>query len=222
MAVTLPFPVRFSQICNGFNVEGYGFSNSFNAFRRGGGIVPNTTPFNQIGLATVSEPLRMSQFNGFTIPSRTGSVFLADVGLDAVTTEYGDQLGSALSAVRMLNTGQFQGLVNENGGTTDWYNLFYWRTGGDSNFWSYKAFLLDGGRAGMTIINGGYTTDWLSTSNSPEWDVAAYTSAPFQRTAYATRQFRLDLALTTNTSNIVASAIITLNASSRTNSGEIP
>lgn len=40
------------------------------AFREGGGIVPASgTAFDQIGAGTAEDPLKLSQFSGFTVPS---------------------------------------------------------------------------------------------------------------------------------------------------------
>ena len=57
---------RFSSVRTAFNTEGYGISTRLSAYARGGSIVPNTAAFNQIGTAG---SLRLSQFNGFTVPS---------------------------------------------------------------------------------------------------------------------------------------------------------
>jgi hypothetical protein len=71
-------PARFNSdlvggtrryIRTAFFDQGYGVSERFSGYARGAGIVPNTAPFSTIGLGTVGSPLRMSQFNGFTVPS---------------------------------------------------------------------------------------------------------------------------------------------------------
>ncbi len=83
MAVTILNPARFNDdgglgtrryIRAAFFDEGYGSSTSFYAYRRGGGIVPDTASFSGIGLGTAGSPLRMSQFSGFTVPSRAATV----------------------------------------------------------------------------------------------------------------------------------------------------
>jgi hypothetical protein len=66
---TISTPARFSSVRTAFNAEGYGISTSFFAYRQGGGIVPATSGFNVIGAGTAGDPLRMSQFSGFTVPS---------------------------------------------------------------------------------------------------------------------------------------------------------
>jgi hypothetical protein len=77
MAVTIVNPARFNDdglgtrrfIRAAFFDEGYGVSTSFAAYAQGAGIVPATAAFNAIGAGTAGDPLRMSQFSGFTVPS---------------------------------------------------------------------------------------------------------------------------------------------------------
>jgi hypothetical protein len=78
MAITILNPARFNDdggagtrrfIRAAFFDEGYGSSTSFAAYAQGAGIVPNTAAFNAIGAGTAGDPLRMSQFSGFTVPS---------------------------------------------------------------------------------------------------------------------------------------------------------
>lgn len=67
MATTISNPATFSSVRAAFSAEGYGSSTSFYAYRQGGGIVPATSDFNQIGAGTSGDPLQLSQFNGFTV-----------------------------------------------------------------------------------------------------------------------------------------------------------
>lgn len=78
MAITILNPARFNNdggvggrqfIRAAFFDEGYGSSESFFAYRQGGGIVPSTSTFNIIGAGTAGDPLRMSQFSGFVVPA---------------------------------------------------------------------------------------------------------------------------------------------------------
>lgn len=191
------------------------------AFREGGGIVPASgTTFDTIGAGTLEDPLRLSQFSGFTVPSPTGTVYMEAVSLNASNQEYNDQPGSALAGVRMLDTGEFQGIINDSD-QVGWYTLFNWRTGGATSFWSFRATQTLGGQSGSNIVNGTYTTGWVAASTLPQWDVAGYSNS-FQRFGQATRTFTLELALTSNTSNVLASASISITATASTNAGEIP
>lgn len=57
----------FSSVRTAFNTEGYGIAGNLAAYRRGSGIVPNTSEFNVIG--GPGQGLALSQFVGFTVPS---------------------------------------------------------------------------------------------------------------------------------------------------------
>lgn len=70
MATTISNPASFSSVRTAFNAEGYGISSSFFAYRQGGGIVPATSGFNAIGAGSGGDPLQLSQFNGFVVPSQ--------------------------------------------------------------------------------------------------------------------------------------------------------
>ena len=74
MPTTISSPAGFKSVRTAFNAEGYGdgVSNSFLAYRQGGGIVPTTSPFNAIGAGVGSpqpDKLQLSQFNGFSVPN---------------------------------------------------------------------------------------------------------------------------------------------------------
>jgi hypothetical protein len=69
MPTTISNPASFSSVRSAFSAEGYGSSTSFFAYRQGGGIVPATSAFNVIGAGSAGDPLRLSQFSGFTVPS---------------------------------------------------------------------------------------------------------------------------------------------------------
>ena len=55
-------PPTFSSVRNEFSSKGMGIANSLYAYRRGGGIVPET--LTQIGYGTEQSPLKLSQFAG--------------------------------------------------------------------------------------------------------------------------------------------------------------
>ncbi len=87
MATTIPASgTKFSDVRNAFNTEGYGISTSFFAYRQGGGIVPSSSAFDVIGAGTGGDPLRLSQFSGFTVPTpvnfTTASYFTAGLSDD--------------------------------------------------------------------------------------------------------------------------------------------
>jgi hypothetical protein len=74
MARTIRNPAAFNSgdglsVRTSFFNEGYGISGSFKAYAQGGSIVPASSAFNAIGAGTVGDPLRLSQFSGFTVPT---------------------------------------------------------------------------------------------------------------------------------------------------------
>jgi hypothetical protein len=234
MGTEISTPATFSSVRSAFFNERYTETyteipgeplapapTNLNAYRRGGGFVPNTAAFSTIATGVGDDLLRLSQFSGFTVPSRTGTVYLEAVSLDAETLEYNNQAGSALAGVRMLDTGEFQGLINDSSPSGGWSTLFNWRTGGATSFWSFRATQTTAFQSGSNIVNGTYTTGWVAASTLPQWDVAGYSNS-FQRFGSATRIFTLELALTSDTSNVLASASISIQASSQTNAGEEP
>jgi len=97
MAVTIVNPARFNDdglgtrrfIRAAFFDEGYGVSTSFLAYRQGGGIVPATSAFDAIGAGTAGDPLRMSQFSGFTVPSLSLDTQTVTVGSLNLGGSYG-------------------------------------------------------------------------------------------------------------------------------------
>jgi hypothetical protein len=216
-------PASFSSVRTAFNAEGYGISDSFFAYRQGGSIVPATSTFNGIGAGTEGDPLQLSQFSGFSVPTVTGTVYLENVGLNASSQAYNDQPTSSLAGVRMLDSGEFQGIINDQN-QSGWYTLFNWRTGGTTSPWSFKAtqtFAIGATSGGTTTASGDFTTGWVAASTLPEWYVATNTNS-FQRSGTIVRIFTLELALTSDTSNVLATASISLQSASVTNAGEEP
>ena len=130
MAVTIVNPARFNDdglgtrrfIRAAFFDEGYGSSTSFFAYRQGGGIVPATSAFDVIGAGTAGDPLRMSQFSGFTVPSPVVISIANDtITADAVyesdfdfnSTTYGIYSNGLIAAfATSTNGGANDGLTN--------------------------------------------------------------------------------------------------------------
>jgi hypothetical protein len=62
-------PASFTSVRSAFQTRGYGTANnSLLAYRQGGGIVPSSSAFDGIGAGTSGDPLRLSQFSGFSVP----------------------------------------------------------------------------------------------------------------------------------------------------------
>jgi hypothetical protein len=98
MPTSISSPASFSSVRTAFNTEGYGISTSLFAYRKGGGIVPNTSQFNPIG----GSPLQLSQFNGFSVPSPVISIEYILVSVDDV---YMDPLDYQIAEYGILSNG---------------------------------------------------------------------------------------------------------------------
>ena len=108
----------FSSVRSAFNTEGYGngVSNSFLAYRQGGGIVPFTPAFNSIGAATPGDDLRLSQFNGFTVPGVIAS--LSNHSTSAFhTVSSPPSAGPSAAASLIVNNTPSNSVLNMQGGT---------------------------------------------------------------------------------------------------------
>jgi hypothetical protein len=122
MPTTIPPQATFSSVRNAFNTEGYGISTSFFAYRQGGGIVPATSAFDVIGAGTAGDPLRLTQFNGFTVPSPVVISIANDtIAADAVyesdfdfnSTTYGIYSNGLIAAfATSTNGGGSDGITN--------------------------------------------------------------------------------------------------------------
>ena len=98
MAITIINPARFNDdgglgtrtfVRAAFFDEGYGVSNRLSGYAQGAGIVPATAAFNQIGAGTVGDPLRLSQFSNFTVPSLSLDTQTVTVGSLNLGGSYG-------------------------------------------------------------------------------------------------------------------------------------
>ena len=126
MPTTISNPASFSSVRTAFNTEGYGISTSFFAYRQGGGIVPATSGFNAIGAGTSGDPLQLTQFNGFTVPSSDvisiANDFIAadavyESDLDFNTATYGIRSNGTIDASHTsTNGGGSDGLTHN----TNW------------------------------------------------------------------------------------------------------
>jgi hypothetical protein len=136
MATTISNPATFSSVRNAFNTEGYGTSTSFFAYRQGGGIVPATSAFNQIGAGTAGDPLQLSQFSNFTVPARlqTITAHTVNTSRDAVGA-YVYNSSQATSEIYVSTDGKIYGR-----GSTQWTQSFVSASGfiliDNSDYWA--------------------------------------------------------------------------------------
>ena len=166
MATTISNPASFSSVRTAFNAEGYGISTSFFAYRQGGGIVPATSGFNAIGAGTGGDPLQLSQFSGFSVPSpvvisiandyiATDTVYESD--LDFNTTTYGIRSNGTIDA----------SATSTLGGTTDGTtNGTNWITPTSSaSLYEVRATKV----SGDTPNAGSALNTWLACSTTRSW-----------------------------------------------------
>lgn len=158
MATSISNPATFSSVRTAFNTEGYGTSTSFYAYRQGGGIVPATSEFNAIGAGTGGDPLQLSQFNGFSVPSR---VVLYN---DTVTNE--PERGVAYTGRYQLgNDGNIY--LTDSFGTL--FNYTPWLISGSASDYQARMGTLDG--SGGTTGGEAFDT-WLGLNMTREWTLA--------------------------------------------------
>ena len=174
MAVTIVNPARFNDdglgtrrfIRAAFFDEGYGVSSSFAAYAQGAGIVPATSAFDVIGAGTAGDPLRMSQFSGFTVPSldvisiandyiSTDTVHESD--LDFNTTTYGIRSNGTIDASATSTLG------GQSDGTTNGSN---WITPTSSaSLYEVRATKV----SGDTPNAGSALNTWLACTTTRSW-----------------------------------------------------
>lgn len=170
MAVTILNPARFTNdpagsrrmIRTAFFDEGYGVSGSFKDYRQGGPIVPATSAFDVIGAGTVGDPLRMSQFSGFTVPSQA-TVAIEDLGLYA-------------SVGAVFNGQAYTGLTFNTDGTLS-YNLYVLNSGAGRN-----VTLSQGGTTlatGSLSISGNVSGMWKLSGNASDYQIYVSQSGSF-------------------------------------------
>lgn len=211
MATTISNPASFSSVRTAFNAEGYGISTSFFAYRQGGGIVPATSGFNAIGAGTGGDPLQLTQFNGFTVPSPiqvnvTDQYFFAGSGgfeSAFADSRYGlSNLGNAFYEITGdTSTGQLN-IPGE------------WLVSGNGALVSVKATILSQSIGVESTLSGTFGT-WLPMTGEYVWSLQS-SLGRFDSADSSDVTFRIDLALTSDTSTILDTANIQLAVQTQT------
>jgi hypothetical protein len=176
MATTISNPASFSSVRFAFFNERYtetyteipgeplpAAPTNLNAYRRGGGFVPDTAAFSAIATGVGEDKLRLSQFSGFTVPSR-GTPSISNKTTSALGGGY--QSGSASASVGHYfysdKTYEIQaqaiGLPAYEE-TTDGDQGFQadWLIGGNASDFSMK-WTTGGGAPDVAIIGGVFAT----------------------------------------------------------------
>lgn len=159
MPTTISNPATFSSVRNAFNTEGYGTSTSFFAYRQGGGIVPDTSAFNIVGAGTAGDPLQLSQFSNFTVPS--------------VITLNNDNVSWAppipVATVQWATTlDGWVAYTNNNGDTVNQYR--YCPSGVSTSLFEVRADVTSGF---IDFSSPAPTGTWLSCSETRAWNLTS-------------------------------------------------
>ena len=156
MPTSISNPASFSSVRTAFNTEGYGISNSLFAYRQGGGIVPATAPFNAIGAGTAGDPLQLSQFSGFSVPSIVvDTVFIEDLDLYA-------------SVGAVFNGTAFTSLIFNTDGTLGYYlYLLNSGTGRSTSIYQGATTIASGGISLTGLVSG----MWKLSGNASDYEI---------------------------------------------------
>lgn len=217
MATTILNPAKFNPnsgngIRGSFFNEGYGISGSFKAYAQGAGIVPATAAFNQIGAGTVGDPLRMSQFSGFVVPSPI-QVNVTNQTIYAQFAGYESAYASARYGLSNLGNAFFQ--EEGDSGNTERQNIAgEWLVSGNGALISVKATLLSHSDTLYSNLSGTFGT-FLPMTGEYEW-ILDSSLGQFQSQDSSDATFRIDLALTSDTNTIIDTAEITLSVQTQT------
>lgn len=212
MATTISNPASFSSVRTAFNAEGYGISTSFFAYRQGGGIVPATAAFNAIGAGSGGDPLQMSQFSGFVVPSP----IQVNVTNQVITAQFAGY-ESAFAAARYGLSNLGNAFFQEEGDNfdTERQNIAgEWLVSGNGALISVKATLLSHSDTIFSSLGGTFGT-FLPMTGEYEW-ILDSSLGQFQQQDISVATFRIDLALTSDTNTILDTAEITLEVQTQT------
>ena len=235
MATTIINPAQFNSgggnsIRSAFNTEGYGVSTSFFAYRQGGGIVPATAAFDGIGAGTVGDPLRMSQFSGFVVPSQLAVSFAASYTIEGAAFTTTSSSTTCVTRFTLLSNGNAEaeataggfaefGDTNElavdavvvadssSAGLLGPHTLEQWLDAGSAG--DVSVFVTS---TGSTLLAGSAAlSTYLALSTDRTWSLRAarFSSGFTSAAATLTVQF----VETANTANVLDTATVYLSAS---------
>jgi hypothetical protein len=209
---TISNPASFSSVRTAFNTEGYGISTSFLAYAQGAGIVPATAAFNAIGAGTGGDPLQLSQFSGFVVPSPI-TVNVTNQIISAQFAGYESAFAQARYGLSNLGNAFFQE-VGDNFDTERQNIAGEWLVSGNGALISVKATLLSHSDTLYSNLSGVFGS-FQPMTGEYEW-ILESSLAQFQQQDSSVATFRIDLALTSNTNTILDTAEITLEVQTQT------
>lgn len=214
---------------------------SLSEYYRGGAYVPSGTT-SAYGTIPTSGPINIGVFRGtqksvlqdlsnhtiYVERSATGSDFYnqssALARLTVSTSGKLIGLGSTGWNSQVTATGSISIDGNEywndtQGGSTETVELEDWLIGGGASNYSIRMRVVTSGSPDgvYRVVSGSYDT-WLPMSEDREFYVASYSTSS-QRSSAIARVCALEIALSTNTSNILKSCAITLWTSASSEQG---
>ena len=220
MPTSISNPATFSSVRTAFNTEGYGTSTSFYAYRQGGGIVPATSPFNAIGAGTSGDPLRLSQFSGFSVPSlyTAPTVSLGDHTLAGTSdnfepltsTIYFVLNSSGMSLVSYSSTATSAEVTIDGGAPSipGDYNIETWLDSGTNS--DVAVYVTQ--TSGSTLVAGSDSLgSYLNLGTTRQWGLQATRSTVGSQSKAATLSVSLVEAI--NTANVLDTATINISVS---------
>jgi hypothetical protein len=217
---------------------------SLSEYVRGGLYVPSGTTSSYGTIPTTNSNINMGVFRG--TQKVVELVNISNHTINTSRTSYGDGPSSALSEFRLFSNGgmslvgsvawfpdySVEGFITIDG--SDYFSdtlagstatvpvTNEWLQSGTPSLYSARATIISSDTPnGSTQIRYGTFGSWVAITSDLNWGVIA-ASTDSQRSASMDTIFTLDIALTSNLSNILDTATITLQSAAQTFAGEIP
>ena len=148
----------------------------------------------------------------------SGTITLNNMAPYAMAISYTDRIASSLASLKIssssiiLNSTAYGDDAEASGPSS-----YTWLSGGSFNLYSAKLSVTG---SALEVGSSGINT-WLPLTTDLKWTLISNSSAN-QRSVYKTVTGTLSIALSTNVSEVLAIANVSITANARTNSGEIP
>lgn len=259
MSTTIPaLNTKLSDVRFAFFNEGYTVSGSeipgeprppapanLLQYAQGGGFVPNTSIFDAIGAGTAGDPLRLSQYSGFTVPPSSAIATLTNhTGIVEHSVNAPSGEASTFTELRIGNNGAItiqgstgwsssyfsQGTIliddveywdsSFDGSQSDPINVQNWLIGGGNSLYSCRGTIQAGSTSpdGFTTFRYGTFGSWISLAGSPTFSVQTSATSSYPNRAI-TLVLLLEFARTDSLSNILGSCTITISGEATFSTG---
>ena len=209
---------------------------NLNAYRRGGGFVPDTEAFSAIATGVGEDRLRLSQFSGFTVPTRSAIATLTNhTGIVEHSVNANQGEASTFTELIIGNNGAItiqggtgwsafyfsQGTIliddieywdsSFDGSLSDPINVQNWLIGSGASNYSCRGTIQAGSTSpdGFTTFRYGTFGSWISLAGSPTFAVQTSATSSYPNRGI-TLVLLLEFARTDSLSNILGSCTITI------------